>query len=161
MSTHAPIVVTAAPAGRFLEGTIVGTAKPGQVMEPVPGSVMDARGRHSWRVYQPGTDGEKALVAVLREAQLLGKTKNDAYADGDAIWLYCPIPGDDVQILMKNEAGTSTVDTARVGGYITLDSGTGKGVPAAGTEAMIPFQAQEDLSGIAADTHVLCWYTGQ
>lgn len=155
MSTHAPIVVTSAPAGRFLEGTIVGTPKPGQFMEVDPTVVMDARGRFSWRVYQPGTDGLKRPIVILCENQLLGKLKTTAYADGDAGYMYCPINGDEVQILMKNETGTG--DAVALGDMLTFDSGTGKGVPAAGTE-LIQCQAQEAIAGMTADTHVLVMF---
>lgn len=155
MSAHAPIVVTSAPVGRFLEGTIKGTPKPGQLMEIDPAVPMDARGRFAWRVYQPGTDGLRRPIVVLREAQLLGKLKTTAYADGDACWLYCPINGDEVQILMKNETGTG--DSVSLGDMITFDSGTGKGVPVTAVEA-IQCQAQEDIAGMTEDTHVLVMF---
>lgn len=159
MSAHNVIVVTPAPAGRFLEGTISGTPKPGTMMEPVPGTALDGMGRLTWRVYTgAGTDGERTLVAILRENLFLGKGKNDAYADGDHCYLYCPIPGDEVQVLLKNISGTS--ENIDEGDKLIHDSGTGLFIETTGSPESEPFIAEEAISNITADIHCLCLYTG-
>src|SRR4051812_27733305 len=99
------IIVTSNPKGMFLEGIVSGTPKPGTMMEIKP-SAGYAANRFTWQVFQPGTDGKKRLCVVLLPDQLQGKLATDAYVDGTRCFLYCPIPGEEMNILLADVAGT-------------------------------------------------------
>lgn len=154
------IVITAAPAGRFLEGTIDGTPLPGVMMEIVPGTALDARGRQLWRPFDGTADGERGLVVILRENYFLGKGVEDAYADGDACYLYCPIPGDELMVRVS-QPGTGTGDSVASGDKLIVNKGDGTFIPTTGAPESEPFQVEEGVDDVTSGgTLVLCFYTG-
>lgn len=152
------VIITADPKGLFLEGLVSGTPKPGTLMEP--SAFFTSGGRHTYRVYQPGTDGYKQAVIVLLEDDLQGKLITDAYVDGTRGRFYCPVMGEELNMLFGDVAGTADDWTA--GAYATADSGTGKLVAAAGSDAdhMKPFQILVSVVDPAADFLAPCMYTG-
>ena len=158
LSAHNVIVLTAAPAGRFLEGTLSGVATPGMLMQVKAGVALDGSGRLTWEKFNGAADGERTLIAILREDLMTGRKKTDAYADGDRIYLYCPIPGDELQVLVKNETGTA--ESFQVGDKLIADDGTGLFVPTTGTPESEPFIVCEEIEAITADTHCHCLFTG-
>ena len=151
------IVVSAEPMGRFLEGTVDGTPKPGTVMEIVP-ATEPTGGRHKWRVYQPGTDGEQRLIAVLLPDHLQGKTATDAYVDETRCFLYCPVAGEELNMLFADVAGTA--DDVAIGDVMIVDTGTGKLIATTGSPESEPFIALETVTDPTADHLVHCMYTG-
>lgn len=154
------IVVTGAPAGRFLEGVISGTPKPGVLMQIKAGTEPDGTGRLTWEVFNGAGDGEQTLVAILRENQLLGKGVEDAYADGDRAYLYCPIPGDELMVRVS-APGTGTGDNFAIGDKLMANDGDGTFVATTGSPESEPFIVIETTSDVeAAGTLVLCMYTG-
>jgi hypothetical protein len=157
-TVHETIVLSAAPAGRFLEGYVYGTPKPGTIMEVR--STEPKNGRHTWQAYNPGADGDRPIgpFAILLEDALQGKTVDDAFVSGTYCRLYCPIPGDEVLLLMKNIAGTS--DAFAIADKIIIDDGTGKGIATTGTPETEPFVVMETVAAITADTLVHVMYTG-
>lgn len=157
MSRHNTIVLTAAPAGRFLEGYISGTPKPGTLMQVKAGVEMIG-GRHTWEVFSGSADGERTLIAILRENQLMGRTITDAYANGDRGYLYCPIPGDELQVLLANISGTG--DHFAIADKLIHDSGTGKFIATTGSPESEPFIVMETLAALTADTLCHVMYTG-
>ena len=155
------IVVSGEPSGKFIDGILSGTPKPGTCMELTSTAFVNGRG--TWQVYQPGTDGEQRLVAVLTEEYLLGGVATAAYVTGDRIQVYCPLPGEEVNVLAKNIGGTSTGsgDSFAVGDVLTVDTGTGKVIATTSTPEMEPFVVLETVAEITADTLVHCMYTGR
>lgn len=145
------IIVTAEPRGTREEGVIATAEYPGTICERVPSS-GESGGRFTYRVYQPGTDGAKPNGAywVLLEDSLQGKTVNDAYVAGTRAFFYSPIAGEELNCLVKNVAGTA--DDHPIGEMMCVDTGTGKLIVAAGTEASIPFQLLEAITDMTADT---------
>lgn len=154
------IVVTAAPHGRFLEGIVSGTPKPGVMMQVKAGVAMDARGRLTWEVFNGTADGEQTLVAILREDDLQGNDCETAYVDGTRCFLYCPIPGDEL-LVRVSAPGTGTGDAFSIGDKLMVNDGDGTFVATTGTPESEPFIVEEDISDVAAaGTLVLCLYTG-
>lgn len=155
------IVVTTPPKGVFNEGIVSGTPKPGTVMEIVAATEPQS-GRHTWQVYQPGTDGEQRPVAVLVEQALLGGISTTEYADGDRCHLYFPLPGEELNVLAKNLGGTATGsgDSFAIGDMLILDSGTGKVIATTGSPESEPFQVLETVAEITEDTLIHVMYTG-
>jgi hypothetical protein len=149
------IVVISNPKGMFLEGIVYGAPKPGTLME-VKAGVAPITGRQTWQAYS-GTTGKPALVAVLMQDYLQGKLATDAYVSGSRCFLYCPIAGEELNVLVKDITGTG--DDVTIGEQFMIDSGTGKLViNSNGT--MVPFIALEAVTDPVADTLCWCMYTG-
>ena len=157
MVTHAvnTIVADSNPKGKFEEGPISGTPKPGTCMQVKAGTSLDATGHPTWEVFNQSGDGVEALVTVLRET--LHGTIDDAYTDGAWGFLYAPIAGEYMMMLVANLAGTG--DTISVGDRFMIDDGTGLLVRDSSGDS-VPFIAMENKDALTADTHVLMMYTG-
>lgn len=150
-------IISGEPRGRFITGIINDTSKPGTVMEIM--TPFYRGGQHLWRHYSR-TDGYKGLVAVLCNDDEQGKLMTDAYVAGTVCKLYCPVPGEELNMLFLDVAGTA--DDWAAGDYATVDSGTGKLQAVAGSDAdhMVPFQILQAVTDPAADFLAPCIYTG-
>lgn len=147
------ILVSAEPKGHFTEGYISGSGvKPGMIVERDLSLPMIG-GRHGYRVYQPGTDGERREVIIVLEDYLQGRLASDAYSDGDHIFLYSPVAGDEMNILLLNLSGTA--DDHLIGEMVMPDTGTGKFIATTGSPEMEPFRLLEAVTDPTADT--LAW----
>lgn len=150
------IIITTNPQGRKLEGVVSGTPYPGTVMEIQTPYYQG--NRHLWRVYQPGTDGNQRIVAVLIEDKLQGKLVTDAYVDGTRCFLYVPQAGEELNMLFANISGTA--DDHPAGEVLMVDSGTGKLIVTTGTPESEPFINLVAVSDPTADFLNPCIYTG-
>lgn len=167
------IIVSAEPKGRFEEGVISGTPKPGTVVEI---KSIDSNGVITWEA--AGTtaanstfsgmaaDGNRMPIAVLLCAQdhaacPLNQDNATAYADGDRCAVYYPLPGDRLNMIYKDESGTGA-DQDLVKGLTKLivDDGTGKLVSSAGTPESEPFLSLETQTDVAADVLIETLFTG-
>lgn len=157
MSSHNKIVLSGQPMGRFLEGIVSGTPKPGQMLQ-IKAATEPVGGRHTWEVFNGAADGEQTLVAILCENDFLGKGPTDAYADGERCKLYCPIPGDELQVLLENIAGTG--DYFAIGDKLMVNDGTGKFIATTGSPESEPFIVLETVAAITADTLCHVIFTG-
>lgn len=151
------IVVTGEPRGRFLECTVSGTPKPGTAMLPVAATAA-VSGRFTWAVYTPGTDGEQRMVAVLLSDRLQGKLATDAYVTGTRGFLYIPLPGDELNMLKGDVAGTA--DDFAIADPLMLDTGTGKVIATTGSPESEAFMCMETVTDPTADVLVFCMFTG-
>lgn len=155
------IIVSAEPMGRFLEGIISGTPKPGTVMQ-IKAATEPVNGRHTWEVYNRVIDANRGLIAVLLPDHLQGKTATDAYTSGDRGFMYVPIAGEELNMLVANLAGTA--DDFAIGDLLTVDDGTGKLIDTVGTSGMgvesEPFIVLETVTDPTADHLVHCMFTG-
>ena len=152
------IVVTAEPRGQFLEGIVSGTPKPGTVMQ-VAAATEPQSGRFTWEVYNADADGNQRIIAVLLPDALQGKTATDAYVTGSRCFLYCPLPGELLNMLLQDVAGTG--DTYAIGDIFIVDDGTGKLIATTGSPEAEPFVLMETISTpLAADALELCMFTG-
>jgi len=159
------IIVSGEPKGVFKEGIIATgqTPKPGVVMEIDPG-VSDVNGRFTWQPYGVGADGtgavsadgDRGVIAVL----LPDPTKNatTAYAAGANCFLYCPIMGEELNMLVEDVAGTG--DDIAIGDKFIVDDGTGKLILTTGTVEAEPFIALEAHTNPTSDTLCHCMFTG-
>lgn len=159
MSRGNTIVITAAPRGLFYEG-IVGnseTPKPGTVMQINTSVTTMVGGRWTYKAYAAGTDGHRRTMHILREDDLQGKLMTDAYAANDVAFLYCPLAGDELNMLVLNISGTG--DDHAFGEMLMVDTGTGKLVVESSPESE-PFQLLEAITDPTADTLAHVQYTG-
>lgn len=163
------IIVTANPKGHFEECTVSGTPKPGTVMELKTG-VSSVGGR--WTYEPAGTtanvstsqgmaaDGNRLPIAVLCPDSLQGKLATDAYASGDRGFLYYPIMGEELNMILLDESGTGDTQDFIPGSKLIVDDGTGKLIQSASTPEAEPFICLETVTDLAADYLAWCKYTG-
>ena len=155
------IMVSSEPRGRFVEGIIGSglTPKPGTIMQ-IDYTVALKGGRWTWKLYDRAADGDrpKGPIIVLTEAHLKGGTSSDAYAEGDRAFGYIPLAGDELNVRLKDIAGTG--DDHTIGEVLIIDDGTGLLIATTGSPQSEPFTLQETVTDPTADTLAWCVYTG-
>lgn len=155
------IVVQSDPKGLFMEGFIAAgeTPKPGTILQR-DASVALIGGRHTYKIYDRAADGDQPQgpFFLLRENYLLGKAATVAYAAGDRCFLYVPLPGDEVNLLLLNIAGTA--DDHALGEILMVDDGTGKLIATTGSPETEVAMLQEAVTDPTADTLAWCVWTG-
>jgi hypothetical protein len=135
--------------GHFDEGTLA----TGNL--PKPGQAVTLTSAGTYELFNGAADGDRSEMAIVVEDALLGKLKTDAYADSANVYLYFPLPGDEIQILVVSG------ENIAIGDKLIADDGTGKFIETTGSPEREPFVALESTGGaLAADGHVLCRYTG-
>jgi hypothetical protein len=153
------IIVSANPRGVFMEGYISGAVKPGTICQ-ADASVALKGGRHTFKVYQPGTDGEMPVgpYYILLEDSRQGRSAADAYVSGDRCFLYTPIAGEELNLLLADVAGTG--DDHALGEKLMVDTGTGKLIATTGTPESEVAQLLEVITDPTADTLAWCLWSG-
>ena len=149
------IVVSENPRGRFIEGDLAPDVapKPGQCVS----LSLQSADRGKYELAGNGQGNSKELVIVCEDS-LQGGTVDDAYTAGSRFRGYIPLPGDEVQILFDDIAGTG--DVLEIGDGIYINS-LGKGYEESGTPERTPFVVLELVAGTPdEDRLVLCRYTG-
>jgi len=155
-----------AAKGIQLEGFIVGTPKPGTVMEMLATAPV-GNNFFSWSPY--GTtaasggnwvtaDGDRKIVAILLENASEGKTYNDAYVTGTLGRIYIPQAGEEFNMVIENQSGTGDVFT--VGQEMMVDDGTGKLLACDSDAEAHPFHMMEALAALTADAHNWVMFRG-
>ncbi len=158
MASNNAIILSGQPRGVFKEGTISGSApKPG-ILVQVKAAVEPVGGRFTYELFDGAADGEQTTVLMLLADELQGKTVDQAYVDGDQIFMYVPHPGEEMQVLLENIAGTG--DAFAIGDKLMVNKGTGKFVATTGSPESEPFIVLETLAALTADTLVRAEYTG-
>lgn len=133
------IIVSAEPRGVFMEGIVSGTPKPGTVME-IKAATAPVSGRFTWQASSKA-DGAKQLIAVLLGDVLGGKlevgqtlawtgatvpTPGDAYVTGTRCFLYAPAAGEDMNMIIEDQAGTASL---AIGDLYGVDQTDGTLIP--------------------------------
>lgn len=160
------IQVSAHPKGHQESCTVIGTPKPGIIMDIVrPG--VSGHGRWNYEPY--GTtaasgvqgvtaDGNRCAIAILLEDDEQGATYNDAYVSGRPGKIYFPIMGEEFNLWLQNQSGTA--DDFVVGDKLIVDDGTGQLLISAGSPESEPFIMLETQTDLTADTLVWVKFTG-
>lgn len=148
------ILISAAPRGRFIQGVISGTPKPGIVCSI--SSVFTMGGWHTWVPFS-ATSGHRRLIAVLLEDELRGGALDEAYVSGSIVPLYIPLPGDELNMLLADVTGTG--DTHAVLKMLMVQTATGKLITESSPESE-PFQLLEAQAALTGDVLAPCVYTG-
>lgn len=154
------ILISTEPKGRNYEGTISGTPKPGTVMQIDASAGLNSNGNFTFEVYNADADGgrPKGPIFVLLENKNLGGLASTAYANGDHGFLYVPLPGDELNMLLQDVGGTA--DDHALGEVLIIDDGTGKLIATTGTPETEPFFLMEAVTDPVADTLAHCLFTG-
>lgn len=162
------IVVSESPRGVFMEGRVTGTPKPGTVLEIDWSVAKDDGGRFTWEPFGVtgasgakgvSADGDRRIIAVLLADKLQGKTATDAYVTGTRCFMYVPVAGEELNMLVADVAGTG--DDHAVADIFMVDDGTGKLVETTGDPESEPFVCLENTTNPLADALLHCLYTGQ
>lgn len=153
------IVLTIDPRGRFMEGIIDTAEKPGTIVQ-IDFTQAKVGNRFHWVAYNRDADGDRPAgpFIVLLPDHLQGKTSADAYAAGDRAFGYVPLPGDELNLLIANLAGTA--DDHAAGEQLMVDDGTGKLVATTGTPETEVATLAENITDPVADTLAHCFWTG-
>lgn len=152
------IVVSTDPKGKFVEGTIGAglTVYPGMAMQIQP-ATDPVGGRDVWEIYAPGADGEMPKGPIIILTESLIDLPTVAYTAGLRAFGYVPLPGDELNVLLKDVAGTG--DDHTKGEKLILDTGTGKFIATTGSPEEEVAILRETVTDPAADQ--LVWVTWQ
>ena len=140
---------------------------PHSVITITNGTVMQLKaatepvnGRYTYEVYNRDADGNRPQGAlwVLLEDDIQGKTVDDAYVNATTGKLYAPLPGDELQMLVSNIAGTG--DSFAIGDLLIINDGDGELIATTGSPETESFVVKETKAALTADTLVHCEYTG-
>jgi hypothetical protein len=150
------VLITGEPKGRFIEGIVTGTPKPGTVMQLQ--STEPVQGDYTWGVYNRDASGNRPVGpnAILLEKGE-GYDYQTAYESGYKCFLYIPLPGDEMNMLVA-ASGTATSDNQTIGGLYIVEDGTGLLVATTGSVEAEPFTCMETLTDVVAAgtmTHVM------
>jgi hypothetical protein len=145
MSKGNTIVLTGNPKGNFLTGIVSGALLPGTLVE-IKATAM-VNGLPTFEAFAPGTDGQGKPIGILMEDSDQGKLITDAYVDGKACQVYCPLPGDDVNALLGEVAGTG--NTYAIADRLIVDAEDGILVPFTGSPADVYGICMETLTQVA------------
>lgn len=151
------VLISAHPQGKFMEGVVSGTPKPGVVMSL--STPFYQGGWHLWVPFAP-TSGHKRIVAVLLEDELQGKTFNDAYTTLNRCFLYVPCPGEELNMWIADLAGTGADNTHAAGEQLMVQTSTGKLIADSSGESE-PFTLLAAVTTTTDDALAPCLYTGQ
>lgn len=163
MSRGSTIVVSAEPKGRFVEGII------GAGLTPYPGIVMQidqtvalVGGRNTFKLYDADADGgrPKGPYFILCENYLMGKEMTVAWAAGERAMFYIPAPGDELNLLFGDIAGTAATSDIAKGDVLIPNDTDGKWLVTTGSPETEPAQAQEAFTDLTADQLVWSLWTG-
>lgn len=151
------IVVSSPPRGVVEEVLLSGTPSPGTCLS-VLAATEPVNGKFTYELWNRGADGDNGEIAILLEDELQGKIVTAAYVTGTLARVYFPANGELLQMLYKNESGTS--DSFAIGDIMMVDDGTGKIIATTGTPEVEAFTCMETQAGITVDTLVLSRYNG-
>lgn len=148
------IIVTGDPKGVRLSGIIKDTSKPGTCMQLNTGQTADKPGGFEWIAAAPGTDGKTVLHCILMEDRTQGKLNTDAYVSGTLISMYCPLPGEDVNIIIGETAGTG--NSFNIGDYLMINATGGYYIPITGSPQQTAFVVMEKVTQQAGSYLTWC-----
>ncbi len=168
MARGTRIIVTSNPKGLFDEGIVSGTPKPGTLMEQTTAAVSG--GRFTYQVVSRAS-GAIGSICVLLEDDLQGKlgvgttaaytggppTSGDAYVTATRCFLYYPVAGEELNLIVASVAGTA--DDVAIGDLFGVQTATGK-LLANSSFGSAPFQALETVTDPTADYMLWVRYLG-
>lgn len=149
------IVVASNPRGLFLEGTIDDTSMPGTAMQITPNTAFTGTEPH-WEHYQPSADGDPRLSTILLPDDLQGQLYSTAYVANARCFLYCPLPGETMNILVLGAAGTGSADTWKIGDRLIPAHASGKFVRES-TSSFQAWFASMEYDQMSADVDAWLW----
>lgn len=153
------IIVSEHPMGRRYEGTLKEALKPGAGVTVDVSEGIDANGNMAWEQASLGGNGHRGFFGILLPFEERGMTSSTAYVAGDHCKIYIPLPGDLINVLIGDIAGTG--DDLAFGDKLILDhANSGRFRVTTGTPEAEPFQALEAATDPTADFLALAIFSG-
>lgn len=157
MSRRNKILLEPDPKGKRIEGFVATgeTFYPGMCVQMDP-TVSLRGGRHTYKIYNRDADGNNPAGphVIVLEDHLRGMVMTDSYAAGNRFFGYCPLPGDELNLLIENIAGTA--DDHSAGEILMVNDGTGKFIATTGSPEKEPAMLLEAITDPTADTLGWC-----
>lgn len=153
------IIVTSNPRGVITEGFV----KSGQTFYPGMAVVLDPSvalrsGNHTFKYAAPTAGQFLGPIGIVMNLQtLIGRTNDKSIAAGEKCQVYFPLLGEQVNILVKDDSGSSTEDHAL--GQPMIPDSTGKFVDV-GAGANGSFTLLEAITNQTEDLLTWAIYTG-
>lgn len=166
MSKGNSVILTSPPKGNFQEGIITDTSIPGMVLEMKP-TTLPVGGRMSYRA-RSAAAGSKGDILLLLNDGLQGKLAvgaatafgpggaGDAYVANTRCFLYEPVMGEELNILIGSVAGTA--DDVAIGDLFGVNNDGKWKANSAYTSA--PMKANEVITDPTADYMLWATYLG-
>jgi hypothetical protein len=151
-------IVLSIPKGVFLEGTLSGTPKPGTKMEIQNGTAA-VLGRHTWQAYGINAgmaNNDPRLTAIFIGDSMEGFIDTVAGVSGQRAFLYCPLPGEEMNVLTTGEPGTGSTNAFTVGERLQPVAGTGKYIVQNTSSSGADFIVMEHIDQVP-DIDTLVW----
>lgn len=121
------IIVSGSPKGTFLEGTIQGTnLYPGIAVSVVLGVAADGSGNMTWQPLTSTSFLDPRLKAILLNDDNQGFIYSVAYITGTRCKIYCPLPGEDMNLCVAAQVGTGSANAYTVGERLAPSNSTGQ-----------------------------------
>lgn len=163
MANGNSIIVSSFPQGNFREfkKKTGETIYPGMIVQEDI-SVALVGGRNTAKIYSRSADGEQPAgafwVVTERLQAMCGATMTTAIPEGDSMLCYSPLPGDELNLVIANLAGTG--DDHTKGEILMVDTGTGKMIATTGTPETESAVLKETITDPTSDTWAWCTWSG-
>ena len=105
-------------------------------------------------------DGDQRLIAILLNDEGQGQLRTTTIPTGSRIFIYCPLPGEELNLIFMNISGTGAAQDIAIGDQLIVDNGTGKLLVAAGSDESEAFIALEAETDVTEDTWIHTMFTG-
>lgn len=157
MARGTRIVVSSAlllGGGANVKAGLLGDASvPGTNMQVKYNTAVTANGQFTWVASAPLVNGYSVLSAILMSNSLDGLPATTVPGPiGSTIWMYCALPGDEVNILVG--LGSGTTNYLIVGEKLYADAVGGVWVPVVGAGGS--WMILETVTGVAANYLTWC-----
>ena len=124
---------------------------------PFANTLDNHTGLQTGKIYAPGTDGAAAgapWIVTNDNLKMVGKLITDSYAAGEVASVYSPLPGDLLNLLIKNLSGTA--DDHAAGEILLADTGTGLFIADTGSPFWKAAKLLEAITDPTTDTLAVC-----
>jgi len=122
----------------------------------LPGMAVQRNAAGELIVGNSAVDGERGTWLIVIEDANLSMTTLTAYAAGARVRVYCPVAGDEIQVLADE-----TADTLVVGDKLICDVSEGNFIETTGAVESEGFTILETPGALTTDTLVLVECTGR
>lgn len=156
------IILTPEPRGRRTEGVAAVDLLPGTVVQVKTAVAPDAGNRLTFEPYNTVASGVPKIIAIVDANWLEGQTADTTILAGKRVFVYYPLPGDELNMLVDDVAGTGATSDFAIGDPLMVQDGTGLLIDGAlGTLGYAqPFEVQETYNDMVGDTRLHVKFTG-